>query len=134
MIRLLLGMLSITVAGVAGEQRASTTAVAAKHQEAVVVRDHGQPHAPAAGLSGLAKDALAQVFPAPRIVTPRVEPGSTPRAIPMRRAPRVVCGMRLFATDPDLDRGIRHVPEQHSDVEFAARRIHPSTCADAGRR
>jgi hypothetical protein len=132
-IALLLGILSLASAGGADDQRTIVVAQGGSTDQPVARRhtDHSQPRSPSVRLPAPehAKDPFAKVFPAPLIVTPGLEaPRPVVRALDVPA--RVVCGTRLIPTDPNLDRGMVHTPERRSGVEFAIRRIHPTTCVD----
>jgi hypothetical protein len=137
-IALLLGILSVASAGGADDQRTHTIVVQGSGTTLQPLTrlhgDHSQPRSPSIRLpaAGQAKDPFARLFP--QIVTPGLKAQAPQPAERTRHAPeRVVCGMRLIPTDPNLDRGMVHTPERRSGVEFAIRRVHPTTCLDPKR-
>jgi hypothetical protein len=129
MLARVLVVLSLASAVAAGPQRAHTSEPAPA--AVVVLADQSQPRQPAVRLplQSHGKDPFAKVLPAPRFVTPSVAVvGDAP--VRRQQPERVLCGMRLFSTDPALDRQMVHTPQGH---EPAVRRLHPTVCVEPGR-
>jgi hypothetical protein len=107
MLAKVLGVLTLASAVAAGPQRVHTGEPAAP--ALVVLADQSQPRQPAVRLplQSRGEDPFAKVFPAPRFVTPSVAVVGD-ASVRRQQPERVVCGMRLFPTDPALDRQMVH--------------------------